>query len=299
MDQQHLGVGNLKIKPEEVISDAFDYFTPPKVINDVIATREVIVAPEVLKDYDGPLEFKIKSLGDQYISLHDIELFMRLQIKKSGDSNLDAVDMVAPVQLIANSMFSNIAIDINGQPVSDLTNMYSNYKGYMETIMSFGRDAIAGHLRSAMFFDDGPDLESTAKYADTTNKTPMTGYQKRVEIVKGSAIFETRLRPSSDLLSIRKPMPPNVDITMRFTRADDKWCLMTDEATKTKDCRIKILKAELCVKYKTLQPQLHNNIMSKWKGNQIYLPMVKTTAKTYIFSSGLQNIQASINFNYF
>ena len=57
MDQQHLWVGNSKGKQEELISDEFDYYTLPKVINDVVATREVIIAPEVQKD-DGPLEFR-------------------------------------------------------------------------------------------------------------------------------------------------------------------------------------------------------------------------------------------------
>ena len=210
-----------------------------------------------------------------------MELYMQLQIKKDNNVDLVESDVVAPVQLIANSMWSNIAIDINGQPVSDLTNMYSNYKGYMETVMSFGRDAIQGHLKSALFFDDGDDINSTTS----------EGFKARQKLAAKSNIFETRLRPASDLISIRKPLPPDVEITMRFTRSPDKFCLMTDDASKNNNYYIHIVKSELHIKYKTLRPNLHSNIIGKWHGNQQYYPMTKTSCKTYIFGSGLVNLQ--------
>lgn len=226
-------------------------------------------------------------------------MYMQLQITAAdGKTVQSATELVGPCNLIGTSMWKDITVDFNGSPCSDLTNTYANYKAYLETVVSFGSDAIKMHQETRLFYPDGDVSNNNFSLFDKAATTgAITGFQHRHEKTKDSKIFEVITKPASDLCQVKKLLPPDLTVTLKFTRASDSFVLNTSEADKDKKYKIKIIKCELEVRYMNLHPEAHKKLMDQFATNYMQYKIQRCLIKTFVYAKGLKDLQILNAFN--
>lgn len=96
-----------------------------------------------------PIEFYISDNGEYYLDLAHTILHLRIQVKKNG-GNLAPQDVVAPINYIFNTLFSECAVFLNDKKVSSQVNY--PYRAILESILFTSKSRQDSILSSACFF---------------------------------------------------------------------------------------------------------------------------------------------------
>jgi hypothetical protein len=137
------------------VSSKFDVFAPKPVQTTILETTEMEYKPLAPMDQTD-LEFSIPSDYDNYIDL-DIKLYVRGKLTTSDGKDLDEKDFTAVTNNFLYSLFSQCSISLNNVCVSQSTELY-NYRSYLETLLTFGRDAVQTHLTNAFWYLDAGEM---------------------------------------------------------------------------------------------------------------------------------------------
>src|SRR5271163_3606449 len=100
-----------------------------------------------------PIEFDISSTGTSYIDLAHTQLIVRAQLVRGNGNAIDNTAHVAPCNLFLHSLFSEVDVKLNGTLISTSNNTYP-YRAYIETLLSYGRDAKGSQLTSSLYYKD-------------------------------------------------------------------------------------------------------------------------------------------------
>jgi hypothetical protein len=284
------GLGNNKIESQQLFEDETEVFKPPSVDITYRDSRVIIYTPQNTLSDAGPLQFQILGFRNDFIDVSKTKMLFHLQVFKDENTVLTATDVVAPVNGIGNAMWKNIAVDIKGQTIPELTTIYSNYKNHIETCTMFGSDAMNSHLETRFWFKG-------ETFTEFTNTGSNESFKKRYAKCKESKIFEVMDTPSCDFCSITKLIPPDTPLTFEFTRAPDELVLNCDSTLATGTTvktypkyRLHIVKAELHVTYVTLHQDVARAILAEWHKEPMKFPMTKTSIVTQSHAKGLTQL---------
>ena len=129
-------------------------FSPPPIESAIEKKQWVEYRPLSQLAQSAPIEFLIPAAGAQYVDLRRSLLHIKFRIvKKSGDE-LELTDMVAPVNFIMHSLFSQIDVFLQQQLVSNSSNQLYAYKAYIETILDNGSAPQNTQLQAQGYFKD-------------------------------------------------------------------------------------------------------------------------------------------------
>ena len=277
------GIGNFLQTENDVLSHSIELFKPVSQEVSVIRGRVISLRPLISNDA-GPHEFMIQSSGRNYILPSHTRLYVKCKIVKEDGSDCGDADKYSVVNFFGPSMFKQIGIEINGSPISELTCSSSNYKAYIEGILSYGRDALHSHVSSGIYEDELPNA-----FDDFSGKAK-SGYLKRQTYVTKSKELEMMFPLSSDFLMSDRLIPPGLDIKIKLEREKDSFSICS--ATDDKNYRIKILDMKLYIRQVELHPnvvRLHEQKLSKEPAT---LPIVGTNFKYFQIPKG--NISVNI-----
>ncbi|XP_061190438.1 uncharacterized protein F54H12.2-like [Saccostrea echinata] len=115
---------------------------------------------------DSPLGFNIPATSINYIDLKKTRLHVRLQLLKPDGNPVDQDDPVGLVNSPLNSIFSQVDLQLQQQPVSQLGTNYP-YKAYLDSLLGTDRLTQESKLSSEGFIPD------SAGFMDDPN--PKTG----------------------------------------------------------------------------------------------------------------------------
>ncbi len=104
----------------------------------------------------GPFIFDIDPSVDKYIMLNKVKLEMDCHIVREDGSPLQWMDVVAPCDLLGSCFWESVEVFLNGQPFSGASAANAGYKAFMETMLTYDKDAAGSHLQSQFFFQDEP-----------------------------------------------------------------------------------------------------------------------------------------------
>ena len=133
----HEGSKGFTILGEELIST-------PNTFTDVEEDVTVQIPPinSVSDSEQLNVEFFKPGTGEHYTSVSDLEIHMMLRFVKADGSFLDASDKISPVNILPHSMFSQVDVYLNEQPVNKNDNLYA-FRAYIGIVCSYGFDAKA------------------------------------------------------------------------------------------------------------------------------------------------------------
>jgi len=137
----------------ECANSELDLFTLQPMQTSIKESSVVEYHPISSIQNKGLIEFDVTGTGDQYIDVSNIQLYIRAKITKVDGTKLDPNSTAAPVNILLNSMFSQVDISLNGTLISNATNTYP-YRALLETLLTYRQDAKQSQLTHQLFYKD-------------------------------------------------------------------------------------------------------------------------------------------------
>jgi len=134
----------------------FDIFAPKPRQVAVEGTTETIYKPIASIDQTD-IEFLIPGDGETYIDL-DLKLYIKGKLMKEDGTALGDTDYKAGINNLLYALFSQCSISLNGTQITQATELY-NYRAYLETLLTYGRDAAESHLKNALWHLDTGNMK--------------------------------------------------------------------------------------------------------------------------------------------
>ena len=166
---------------------------------------------------DGPIEFNVPGSSNDYIDPNDTYLYLKVQILHENKPVTKAnAPNIAPVNLIASSLFQDIEVFMNNQQVEGLSSLYA-YKAYILTQLEFGSQVKKTQCRLAGFFPDEP-----GKFDQVDN----SGHYTRSKWVNAGDSFEIATPLWVDIFQQPRYILPGVDIRIKLIPNRSNFALM-------------------------------------------------------------------------
>ena len=223
------GVGSLRIpngcKCVSSMTQNFDYYSPVAVESAQKSFFEQKVTP-VNGVSSDPYEFVFEPVADTYLSLNNMYMHVKARILKADGTKPAKTANVAPVNNLLNSMWSSVETRINNISISPASAYNTSYKSMMETILSTENEN-HNYMTSSMFELD------TASQFDTLGNANV-GFKKRkatMRLDQEASVFDMCGPICNDFLRSDNHLAPGNKLSLRFNRASDKFCLLTDSTT--------------------------------------------------------------------
>lgn len=261
---------------QESTTAALDLWALPGSQTAITDGNYVHYLPVTSLDDTSCVEFNIQGASNEYIDLPHCLLFVRCKIVDENSANLAKESDAAPVNNFLHTIWSNVEVSLNNQPISQSGQHYA-YRAYLSNLLNYGPPAKDSHLAAALWYSDSP---GTFDQRDDAN----VGYASRKVAAAGSKIIELIGPIHADIFSQERCLLNNVSLNLKLTRNKDAFCLMSGKADKVKlvDCRFIARKVKP-------SPDL---LLAHAKALQISpakYPIIKTDIKNFTIPSGIQS----------
>lgn len=220
---------------------------------------------------------QINGDGTDYINLLHSYYVVDVKVTKADGSNLDAEAAVAPVNLLASSLFSQVDVKLGDTLVSESNNLY-HMRAMIETLLGHGLDSKSSQLGMAGYHKD------TAGQMDTITDLNL-GFKKRKDLTKESQVLQLRGRVHSDIFNQSRYILNGVDMNLKFIQNTNSMLLMAGDGS---DFKLKITNMSFFVrKMKLLSTIQLRHIEKLDKDNVMAIyPIRKVETKTFTVSTG-------------
>lgn len=247
----------------------------------------------------GPYDFPVVSKGNQYIQMNQIRLYLRAKVTTDAGVAITDADGAGICNLIGNSLFQTIDIEINGKAITELQNTHANYKAYLETLLSYTPDGGTGHLAASQWIiDEAKHFDDVkmgaAKNPTETDKCRNAGLVTRRTMIAGSRWFDMMFPLHCDFLNCDRFLPPGISFNIKLTRASDSFVLMSNNVDKT--FKITLSSMKLAVPYINVNDAITASHRSKAMTQPILLPIKKTEIIVHHFAAGQTNVNLTNQF---
>ena len=226
---------------------------------------------------DGPYQFTLPCDPD-YLHLSKNYLYIKLCIAQQDGVSITAEQKVAPINLLASTLFRQVKVSLNGKVAYDSGPMYA-YKAFMENELNYNRDTKQEKLGAALYSKDTSE--------DATN----TGFIARAAQFVSSKNVEIMAPVHCDLFSVDRLMLSNTQVQLELHRNSDQFCLLSFD----ENANYKIVVRELIwyVKRVQLSPSVHLAIENNLMKNHAKYPVRRVATTKMHVSEGRHNVPTS------
>ena len=257
-----------------------------KPCNDIAYQKiqHVDYRPTSLLSSGGPLTFTIPPTGSQYVNLKKTYLQLKVKLINADGSNVENGKLVAPINLVLHSLFSQVDVQLQQQLVS--TGQNYGYKAYMETLLEYGSNAKNTQLGAQGFFKD-KNQSFDADIVLNVQNILHSGMVDRYVYFMQSKPVELIGPLMADICQQNRFLLNGIEIQIKLWPSKDIFRLFTKE--ENPGYKLEIMDATLKVCKVTPTPALligHGNALKE--SNALY-PHQKTQLKTFNISKGLYN----------
>lgn len=201
-----------KIKVEQVVADKDT--NHGKEPNDLVSIEDAIFPFTV-------------ATADKKTSTTD---FFKLSIVPDNTKEENATHVV-PVNLMPQALWKDIEIKLNSRTVTKNANLEYAHKAYLETLMTYGEDALHTHLQSEMWHPDTPEEISDPNY-EKTYDTTKTFEEKNLKYCRDNT-FSFNMQIHTEFNSINGFIMDQMPYTFTFVRNEPSFFLRTKENDTT------------------------------------------------------------------
>ena len=224
---------------------------------------------------DSVIEFKYVN-ENCFIELNKTEIEVKLKIKKADGSALAATDKVGLINYPIASLFKDVEIQINDKTITDGSSNYAE-RAILEVLLTYGQDAEKTWLHAGGF---SKDTAGKMDKADPTAADGNIGLKERAEYSNESRLVTLRGKLHEDLFNQPKPLPNKNRLNIKFTRHDDKYCLMSDAA----DAAYKIEFQSIALYLRKLT--MSKAVITSLEGRDVVIPIDRVVQKVFSVPDG-------------
>ena len=285
------GVGTHAVELSEEMSSGLDIFDMPKADTSIKAGKTVYHhLSTAINENNNIFEFVIPSENHEYTYLPLTRLEGQLQVSRVDNAALTDADIVMPANAIANTIFRQVEVEINGVQVADLSSPTYHYKSYIESHLTFGKEPKRGHLKNAFYTKEIAGQEEAVVPLGET-------YLERREWLRkdnGKLNFSTSFY--IDFFDSHRYLIPGTTMKIKLIKNDDRLCLMST-ADQANTYKVKVNK--LCISVRKLT--IHDDIVERhsqmlMKQPAIY-PIAQSKIRTYTINQGISATTIANVFN--
>lgn len=285
----------------EVMKSELELFSIFPTQTSIEETRYAHYYPTTSLDRGGPITFNIPPTEREYIDPRKVFLYMKIRIlDESGDAPPAVVraghdetipdnSFVYPINYFHATCFKTVDVYMNNKNVSANDTLYG-YRAYFEALLSHSKATKHEQLRMGMYYQDKKPMNDVSINLSKTDndRSKNSGAVWRFLRTQFGKPFETIGRIHSEIFSQDKLLMGNVDLSIKFHRADQKFCLMARAA----DARytISIDKALLYVCQKRISPSIREAHQLALQSKNIKYPVRKVLMKFFTRSANRSDI---------
>jgi len=285
------GYGGLQETETDVRISSVDFFTSEILEKSVVARKSCIVRP-VSHSEAGPIFVNIPREGSSYIDPASFRVNCDFKVQKIGNDgnpqDLVAADNsdVAPINLFTKAFFKNVETSLNHKTVSLHAVEAYPIKAFLETALSYGRDAADGHLRCSFWHKDKPGTHNTMADDD---------FKARHKFISASREVSMCDTLHTELTTLNKYIPPGVDVQFRFIMNSPQFFL---QQKADKNFKVSISDFYLSFDRVMLLPQYHREFEAAMaKENIAVFPITRGVVRSKQLNTGTSIIQWSQLYN--
>lgn len=245
--------------------------------------------PTSLLSSAGSLNFTIPPTGSQYINLKKTHLHLKVKLVKGDGTEIQAAEMVAPINLTLHSLFNQVDVQLQQQLVSRTGSQTYGYKAYIETVLEYGGEAKRTQLQPQGFYKDkaGQMDDITFDPDDLGHFIPDDGILQRYGAFINSTTVELAGPIMADICQQNRLILNGVEIQIKLWPCKDAFRLMSSEENPS--FKVEITEASLKVCKVTPTPTLLVAHSEGLKESNALYPYQKTQIKTFNVPSGQFN----------
>lgn len=258
------------------LKSELDLFSTTPVQLAIDDSSFVEIHPLASLSQNSPIEFYISGSGEKYLDLSHTVLHIQAKVLKKNSTNIVDTDIVAPINYVLNTMFSECSIYLNDKQVSSQVN-YA-YRSIIESLLFTSYATQNTLLTSSFFYKDTP-----SKHNDFT--TANIGFTKRKELSKESNVIDLAGALHFDLAYQPKLIPSGISVRIKLEKNKNAFVLMS----ANDHFKLEIVSACLYVRKVSVNSSVmiaHEKALSK---GVIKIPIRRVEVKTFALSKGIQS----------
>lgn len=228
---------------------------------------------------DGdPIEFIIPGSGTQYINLKQTLIHLKVKILKADGTSIGN-DLAGLINLPLHTLWTQVDVCLQQKLVSPSTTNYC-YKAFVETLLSYDKNAKDTQLQAAGFFKDyAPAMEATHPITGGN-----TGLSARYGLTKEGRTADFIGPLHADICQQQRLLLNGVEVQIKLWPVKPQFGLMS--GSDNVDYKVVIVDAILKVCKVTVNPSVtlaHSRVLETTTAKY---PFERTEIKTYTISAG-------------
>lgn len=264
------------------LKSELDLFTTTPIQLAIDDSSFLEVHPVASLNDNSSIEFYVGGSGDNYLDLAHSIIHMQVSIKKKTGGNIEATDIVAPINYFLNTLFSECSVFLNDKQVTSQVN-YS-YRAVIESLLFSSKSTQNSMLTSALFAKD-----TAGKHDDVKDTSTNKGFKSRQTVSKLSKVMDLIGPLHFDLAMQPKLLINGVSLRIRLERNKDGFCLLSEND----NYKCQIHSAKLYIRKIIVSPSVmlaHEKALEK---GMIKMPIRRVDVKTFTLSAGLASTTIS------
>lgn len=291
------GVGSLEKNMTDMMTSSIDLFSPPTRDVGLIGSYEYVTRP-VSENVEGPFNFVIAREPSLYIDTSSFRLSGSISLKKKTvDSNvwenIGSTDDISICNLAPASLFRNAEVFLNGVCVSYISTPMLAHKTFMETVLSYSRDAVDSHLECTRYYPENQTRLKTLKDAQAIAIEMNTPNEKRRNMITDGKELDFSINLHIDVLNIDRFILPNVDLGIILSRNPDDLTIQTGATSLNTAIKLEIKDLQLHHRKVQLSQELikaHEQKLMSMNGRAMY-PLTRTLIRSKNLPAGQSHIR--------
>ena len=224
----------------------------------------------------APVDFHIDGTSEDFVDLSETYLKIKARITTAdGEEGHTDDHMVAPVNLVLQSMWSKLDVSFNGKRVSSSGHTYP-YRAYVETALNSGLDTKKGQLSASGWHAD------SAGHFDTLG-AQNSGFISRKQLGLGRRAICLMGRLHADVFNQSRCLIDGVNIHVQLTRSNDQFTIM--RADMDENYKLKLEEASLFVRKIKVLPSCRLGIYKALSSAPVRYPIRRTEQRVFSISN--------------
>ena len=276
------GVGTFITENHELASSGLALFDQPIIDSSLLQGKFITIYPSSVLQDNGPFDFIIPSDGQDFTDLPFTRLEGCIEILNLAGVTLTETDINAYVNLLPQSLFKQIEVSVNNTQIADLSTPTYAFKSYIETVLTYPKDAKETTLLLEHFNKDTLEKENIFTLLNSIS------FNKRNQFAKKGKIYFSMLL-HIDFFHSTKLLLPGCEIKLKFIRNSDTFSLLGD----TLQAKIKFHELKLMIRRVTVEPTIASKIEDAINKTPAIYPITQSKIKTFLIPKDVRQERIS------
>ena len=261
------------------------------------------------------VEFSVPASVTEYIDLQNTKLYVKFKLTNAAGGDLVAEDVVAPINDIFNSMWSNVELKLNGRLISQSSNTHG-YTSIISHLIHDSDESLNSERAMRLIYKDSANQMDVTEARLANNQHLIPGFDiishapvgedgviTYTDLAANAVVgnnglhyryLQTRLskpvemlgRLRIDMFEQERYLPNGIEMKIRLHPQTDAYRLMT-----AGNYKLKLIDAHLAVRRVEVSPGVISGHMQNMLMMPAKFPIIRKECKTIAIAAGMRDVK--------